>query len=317
MLEAEPLVITAAEGMYLIDSDGNRYLDGVSSLWCNVHGHRVREIDDAIRAQLDKVAHTTMLGLANEPATLLAERLMKIVPQNLKKVFYSMQARPRPKSPSSLPCSTGTTWDSPRSASSWRWARHTTATRLARCRSDAPRRFIAPICPWLFKVHFAPTRADQLETILKQHADRIAAIALEPIVQGAAGIIVHPPGFLSDARKLATKYEVLLICDEVATGFGRTGRMFAVEHEHVQPDLMCVGKGITGGYLPLAATLATQEIFRCIPGRTLRSQNVLPRPHLHRKPAGMRRGTRKPGAFREEQAFGSCHQGQRRARPYA
>src|SRR5215204_1923217 len=88
-LESDPLVITHAQGMYLIDSDGNRYLDGVSSLWCNVHGHRVPEIDDAIRAQLEKVAHTTMLGLANEPATLLADRLMKIVPRNLKKIFYS------------------------------------------------------------------------------------------------------------------------------------------------------------------------------------------------------------------------------------
>jgi adenosylmethionine-8-amino-7-oxononanoate aminotransferase len=106
-----------------------------------------------------------------------------------------------------------------------------------------------------------PPQADALEAVLQQHGQRIAAIALEPIVQGAAGMLLHPSGFLSEARRLATEYGVLLICDEVATGFGRTGTMFAVEHENVQPDLMCVGKGITGGYLPLAATFATHAIF--------------------------------------------------------
>jgi adenosylmethionine-8-amino-7-oxononanoate aminotransferase len=137
--------------------------------------------------------------------------------------------------------------------------------------------FHKPYFPLLFKVHYAPTphlyRSNlspqqlvrtciaSLEAILQEHSSRIAAICIEPIVQGAAGMIVHPPGFLKEVRRLATQYNTLLICDEVATGFGRTGKMFAVEHEDVQPDLMCVAKGISGGYLPLAATFATQQIF--------------------------------------------------------
>jgi adenosylmethionine-8-amino-7-oxononanoate aminotransferase len=268
-LESEPLVITAADGMYLIDSDGKRYLDGVSSLWCNVHGHRVPEIDAAIRAQLDKVAHTTMLGLANEPASLLAERLIKIVPNGLTKVFYSDSG------------ATGTEIAFKLAAQYWvnigkaekcefigfSDAYHgDTVGAMSIGRVDA---FHRAYFPMLFKVHFAPNpRAQQaggalrsLKTILDDHGSKLAAICIEPIIQGAGGMLIQPPGFLKEVRRLADQYNVLLICDEVATGFGRTGKMFACEHEGISPDLMCVGKGITGGYLPLAATFATQRIF--------------------------------------------------------
>jgi adenosylmethionine-8-amino-7-oxononanoate transaminase len=265
-LEDRPLVITAADGMYLIDSDGNRYLDGVSSLWCNVHGHRVPAIDEAIRKQLGKVAHTTMLGLASEPAILLAEQLIRLAPPGLAKVFYSDSG------------TTATEVAFKMAAQYWH--------NLGRCGksefiafADAyhgdtigaisvgrMETFHRPFNPLLFKVHFAPSPAREnslaeLERILASRRDHIAAICIEPIVQGAGGMIIQPPGFLSQVRKLATKHDVLLIADEVAVGFGRTGKMFACEHEGVTPDLMCLAKGISGGYLPLAATLSTQKIF--------------------------------------------------------
>ncbi|HWB53268.1 MAG TPA: adenosylmethionine--8-amino-7-oxononanoate transaminase [Tepidisphaeraceae bacterium] len=269
-LEDEPLVITAAEGMYLIDSDGNRYLDGVSSLWCNVHGHRVPEIDAAIEAQLKKVAHTTMLGLASEPAIVLADRLMKLVPQNLKKIFYSDSG------------ATATEVAFKLAAQYWFNLGHRdknefigfaeayhgdTFGAMSVGRTEL---FHRPYWPMLFRTHVAPIpgrarSGDEclaaLEQLLTQRAEHIAAICIEPIVQGAGGMIVQPAGFLGGVRKLATQYNTLLIADEVATGFGRTGKMFACEHEGVQPDLMCLAKGISGGYLPLAATLATQQIF--------------------------------------------------------
>jgi adenosylmethionine-8-amino-7-oxononanoate aminotransferase len=269
-LDDEPLVITRAEGMYLIDSDGNRYLDGVSSLWCNVHGHRVPEIDAAIRAQLDKVAHTTMLGLASEPAILLAERLVRIAPKGLTKVFYSDAGATATEIAFKLAVQYWHNVGCPAKKQfvAFRGAYHgDTFGAMSVGRMED---FHAPYLPMLFEVDFAPTPGtreagdlalDALRQKLSRDADRIAAICIEPIVQGAGGMIVHPPGFLGRVRKLATEFDVLLIADEVATGFGRTGKMFACEHESVSPDLMCVAKGISGGYLPLAATFATREIF--------------------------------------------------------
>ncbi len=290
-LQSDPLVITAADGMHLIDSDGNRYLDGVSSLWCNVHGHRVPEIDHAVRAQIDKVAHSTMLGLANEPATLLAERLMKIIPSNLTKVFYSDAGATATEIAFKLAVQY---WHNVGRGDKREFIAVSNAYHgdtfgaISVGRTEI---FHRAYLPMLFKTHFVPSpftyrsppignfqssitnspfpSADAvkrhclqcLERLLQQHHATIAAIAIEPLVQGAAGMIVHPPGYLSEVRRLATQYDVLLICDEVATGFGRTAKMFAVEHEVVQPDLMCVGKGISAGYLPLAATFANQQIF--------------------------------------------------------
>jgi adenosylmethionine-8-amino-7-oxononanoate aminotransferase len=299
--ESDPLVITDAEGMYLIDSDGHRYLDGVSSLWCNVHGHRVPEIDDAIRAQLRRVAHTTMLGLASEPAILLAERLMRIVPPGLTKVFYSDAGATATEIAFKLAAQYWFNVGRPEKNEFVGFAEAYHGDTVGAMSVGRVPAFHKPYFPMLFKVHFAAspyayrfeepnnrgrkparggeddTRASargywdsesvrqhcltELESILREHASRIAAICIEPMVQGAGGMIVQPSGFLSDVAALARKYDVLLIADEVATGFGRTGRMFACEHERVSPDLMCVAKGITGGYLPLAATFATQRIF--------------------------------------------------------
>jgi adenosylmethionine-8-amino-7-oxononanoate transaminase len=260
-LADETLVITDAQGMYLIDSDGNRYLDGVSSLWCNVHGHRVPEIDDAIRAQLDRVAHTTMLGLASEPGIILAERLMRLVPRGLAKIFYSDSGATATEIAIKLAVQYWHNLGRPEKNEivGFTDAYHGDTVGAMSVGRMPP--FHQPYFPMLFDVHFSPLSLTELERILVEHGNKIAAVCIEPIVQGAGGMIVHPAGFLAGVRRLCDRFDVLLIADEVAVGFGRTGKMFACEHENVSPDLMCVGKGITGGYLPLAATFATQRIF--------------------------------------------------------
>jgi adenosylmethionine---8-amino-7-oxononanoate aminotransferase len=260
-LADEALVITDARGMYLIDSDGNRYLDGVSSLWCNIHGHRVREIDDALRAQLDRVAHTTMLGLASEPGIILAERLMRLAPRGLTKIFYSDSGATATEIAIKIAVQYWHNLGRPEKNEivGFTDAYHGDTVGAMSVGRMPP--FHQPYFPMLFDVHFAPLSLTQLERILAEHSNTIAAVCIEPIVQGAGGMIVHPAGFLAGVRKLCDRFDVLLIADEVAVGFGRTGKMFACEHENVSPDLMCVGKGITGGYLPLAATFATQKIF--------------------------------------------------------
>lgn len=282
-LESDPLVITAGDGFYLIDSDGNRYIDGVSSLWCNVHGHRVPQIDNAIRTQLDRIAHSTMLGLANEPSILLAERLVKIIPPNLKKVFYSDAGATATEIAFKLAVQYWFNLGKPekREFVAFKEAYHgDTFGAISVGRMEA---FHRPYLPMLFPVLSSPSpsggkdRAEgellakkclaHLEQLLQFHDARIAAICIEPIVQGAGGMIIQPQGFLKGVRELAARYNTLLICDEVATGFARTGKMFAVEHEDVQPDLMTVAKGLTGGYLPLAATFATQQIFDAFLGK--------------------------------------------------
>src|SRR4051812_46470346 len=250
-LAGDPLVITAAEGMYLIDSDGNRYLDGVSSLWCNVHGHRVPEIDKAIRAQLEKVAHTTMLGLASEPAILLADRLTKIVPRNLKKVFYSDAGATATEIAFKMAAQYWFNTGKPNKCEFIGFADAYHGDTVGAMSVGRTAAFHKPYFPLLFKTHFAPSpyvyRSEmphdpatvrdrclrELETILQQHGHRIAAVCIEPIVQGAGGMIVQPAGFLRGVRELCNQYGVLMIADEVAVGFGRTGKMFACEHEGV------------------------------------------------------------------------------------
>jgi adenosylmethionine-8-amino-7-oxononanoate aminotransferase len=278
-LAEEQLIITDAQGMHLIDSDGNRYLDGVSSLWCNVHGHRVPEIDNAIRAQLDRVAHTTMLGLASEPGILLADRLMRLVPPGLTKIFYSDAGATANEIAFKLAVQYWHNLGRGEKNEFVGFAAAYHGDTVGAMSVGRMTAFHQPYFPMLFKVHFAPSpfvyrskKPDdpdavasdcltKLEEILRHRAGNIAAVCIEPIVQGAGGIIVQPAGFLAGVQKLCRQYDVLLIADEVAVGFGRTGKFFACEHENVSPDLMCVGKGISGGYLPLAATFATQQIF--------------------------------------------------------
>ncbi len=265
--EEEPLIIERAQGCTLTDTDGNRYLDGVSSLWCNVHGHGHPAIDRAVREQLERVAHTTMLGLSHPGAIELAQRLVELAPRGLQRVFYSDNG------------STATEVALKMAFQYWRH-RGEPARDGFICLRDAYHGdtigsvsvggidlFHACFGPLLFDAWQArPGSTEHMAALLREHAGRVAAVIVEPLVQGAAGILTHPDGYLRDVRALCDEHDVLLVCDEVATGFGRTGTMFACEQEDVAPDLMCVAKGLTGGYLPLAATLATERVYEAFLG---------------------------------------------------
>jgi adenosylmethionine-8-amino-7-oxononanoate aminotransferase len=260
-VEEEPLIVERAEGTDLIDISGRRYIDGVSSLWCNVHGHRHPRIDAALREQLEQVAHSTMLGLSHRPGIELAGRLMELAPPGLTRVFYSDSG------------STAAEIALKMAFQYWR-QRGEERTRFVSLRMAYHGDTIGSVSvggidlfhslyrPLLFDTLKAePGDIEDMERLLAAHRGEVAAVIMEPLVQGAAGMLVHPPGYLRAVRDLCDRHGVLLILDEVATGFGRTGRMFACEHEGVAPDLMCLAKGITGGYLPLAATLATERIY--------------------------------------------------------
>jgi len=257
-------MIERAEGSYLIDDGGRRYIDGVSSLWCNVHGHRHAGIDEALKEQLGKVAHSTMLGLSHPAAAELASRLVELAPPRLSRVFYS----------DSGSTATEIALKMAFQYQQQRGGQHRRRTSFVHLR-DAYHGdtigsvsvggidlFHATYRPLLFETHAAePGDAADLERVLAAHEEEVAAVILEPLVQGAAGMLVHPPGYLSVAREMCDRFGVLLICDEVATGFGRTGTMFACEQEGVAPDLLCLAKGLTGGYLPLAATMTSERIY--------------------------------------------------------
>lgn len=258
----EPVIVERAEGTDLVDTRGRRYIDGVSSLWCNVHGHREPRIDAAIRDQLDRVAHSTMLGLSHPPAIDLARRLVEIAPPGLTRVFYSDSG------------STATEIALKMAFQYWRQRGEERRTRFISLREayhgdtigsvsvGGIDLFHATYRPLLFETLSAePGDADDMRRLFEAHPGEIAGVIVEPLVQGAAGMIVHPPGYLRAVRELCDDHDTLLICDEVATGFGRTGRMWACEHEDVSPDLMCVAKGLTGGYLPLAATLTSERVY--------------------------------------------------------
>jgi adenosylmethionine---8-amino-7-oxononanoate aminotransferase len=260
----EPLVIERAEGTDLIDAAGRRYIDGVSSLWCNVHGHRHPLIDAAIREQLDRVAHSTMLGLTHRDAAELAARLVELAPPGLSRVFYSDSG----SSATEIALKMAFQYQRQRGGQHARRTSFVSLTggyhgdTLGAVSVGGIQLFHAAYSPLLFHAYRAePGDADQLECLLDFHAEDVAAVIVEPLVQGAAGIRVQPPGYLRRVRELCDRHDVLLICDEVATGFGRTGTMFACEQERVAPDFLCLGKGLTGGYLPLAATLATERVY--------------------------------------------------------
>ncbi len=263
-VEEEPLMIEAGAGSHLLASDGRRYIDGVSSLWCTVHGHGHEGIDAAISAQLERVAHTTMLGLAHPGAAELAGRLVDLAPPGLSRVFYSESGSTAVEIALKMAFQ----------FQQQRGGQHARRTSFVHLRDSYHGDTIGSVSvggiglfhatyrPLLFPTHAAePGDAADLERVLAAHEEEVAAVIVEPLIQGAAGMLVHPPGYLRAVRELCDAYGVLLICDEVATGFGRTGTMFACEQEDVAPDLLCLAKGLTGGYLPLAATLATERIY--------------------------------------------------------
>ncbi|MFO1519417.1 MAG: adenosylmethionine--8-amino-7-oxononanoate transaminase [bacterium] len=258
----EPLIVERGEGNYLVDVEGKKYLDGISSLWVTVHGHRKKEIDEAVKRQIDRVAHSTLLGLSNVPAIQLAEKLLRIVPQNLKKVFYSDSGS------TSVEIALKIAFQYFHNRGNQKKQKFVTLENayhgdtIGSVSVGGMDLFHSIYRPLLFDAYKIPRfDLEWLEKLLQDKHEEIAGVIVEPHIQGAAGMLLQPSGFLTKLRALTRKYETLLIVDEVATGFGRTGKMFACEHEGVEPDLLCLAKGITGGYLPLAATLATQAVY--------------------------------------------------------
>ena len=293
MAEYEPLVIERAEGCRLIDIDGREYLDGISSMWCNLHGHRHPKLDAALREQLDRVAHVTNLGMSNPTTIELAQRLAEIAPAGLNRVFFSDDGAtaievalkmafqywrqcPEPRPEKTLYVALGDAYH---------------GDTMGGISVGGVDRFTAKFAPLMFDVIRLPMPEtyrlppgvtsetacahylSQLEQVLTENHQRIAAMVIEPLVQCAAGMVTHPSGYLRGVREQCSKYDVLLIADEVAVGFGRTGKMFACEHEGVTPDFLCLAKGITGGYMPLAATLTTDEIWHAFLGTYAESKS--------------------------------------------
>ncbi len=277
-----PIVIERGEGSYLIDTDGNRYLDGVASIWTNVHGHCRPEINEALKKQIDRIEHSTLLGLANDRSAILAKRLVEIAPPGLRKVFYS---------------DNGSTAVEIAIKMAFQYHRHKGGSAAAKTKFITFRNayhgdtigavsvggidlFHGVFRPLLFPSIQAPSpycyRCEsggtgdesckrfclkELERLMEAHQQETAGLVIEPLVQCAGGMVVQPPGFVKKVRELCDRYDILMIADEVAVGFGRTGSLFACEREGVSPDLMALSKGLTAGYLPLAATLATQKIY--------------------------------------------------------
>jgi adenosylmethionine---8-amino-7-oxononanoate aminotransferase len=276
-----PIVIERGEGSWLIDSDGNRYLDGVGSIWTNVHGHCKREINEAVKSQVDLLEHSTLLGLTNDKATLLAGRLVAIAPEGMAKVFYSDNGSTAVEIGIKMAFQYWQHLGRPEKTKfiSFKNAYHgDTVGAVSVGGIDI---FHAVFRPLLFPTIQAPSpycyRCEltnerdcatcgmlclaELEKLMVAHAHEVAGLIIEPLVQGAGGMIVQPEGFVRRVRDLCDRYDILMVADEVAVGFGRTGAMFACGREGVTPDIMALSKGITAGYLPLAATLTTQKVY--------------------------------------------------------
>jgi adenosylmethionine---8-amino-7-oxononanoate aminotransferase len=273
--EKDILVIERGEGEFLIDTEGRRYIDGISSLWCNVHGHHVAELNQAVIEQLNQVAHTTLLGLANIPATLLAKRLVDLAAAcdlDLPKVFYSDNGSTAVEVACKMAFQYWKNLGKSRGKFLALGDSYHGDTLGAVSVGGIPL-FHEAFRGLTFAVDFidapvisrsVPTLAGAIEALDRQLAaapDAYAAIVVEPLVQGAGGMLMHTPGFLRELRRLADKYDVLLIADEVMTGFGRTGKMFACEQEGVTPDFLCLSKGLTAGYMPLGVTMTSRKIF--------------------------------------------------------
>ena len=288
-VRARPPVIVAGEGRRLQDVDGRWYWDGSSSIWLNVHGHRDPDLDRAVREQLDRIAHSTLLGQGNVPAAVLARRLVEVTPPGLERVFFSDSGATAVEIALKAAIQWFANQDRPQKRHVVGFTDNYHGDTMG-AMSVAP----DPVFHWPFlsmlpeqpRVPYpywlrhpdGPSSPDEamaatlrrLETLFAESADSIAAVIVEP-VEGAGGIRPAPVGFLRELRARCDANDVLLIVDEVATGFGKTGSMFACEAEDTTPDLLCVGKGLTGGYLPVAATLATNRVYEQFLGERRRT----------------------------------------------
>jgi adenosylmethionine-8-amino-7-oxononanoate aminotransferase len=278
-MSASQLVIERGRGVYLYDTEGKKYLDGVSSLWANVHGHSHPRIVNALREQLRHLQHSTFLGLTNVPAIKLAERLVKIAPPNLKRVFYSDNGSTAVEIALKMSFQY---WQQQGQTQKRRFISFTNAYHGDTIGSvsiggvDLFQRIFKPLLfksikafyPDCYRCPFgkSPDSCEvyclkDFETHISQRCRQVCAVVVEPAIQGAAGMLTAPKGFLKRIERLCRRHRVHLILDEVATGFGRTGTMFACEQEQVRPDFLVLAKGLTGGTLPLAATLTTENVF--------------------------------------------------------
>jgi adenosylmethionine---8-amino-7-oxononanoate aminotransferase len=283
----EPIIIERGKGSYLYDTHGKKYLDGTSSIWVNLHGHRHPALDRALTQQLGKIAHSTLLGLSNPPAIELARELIRIAPKGLERVFYSDNGSTavevalkmavqywQQRHPDAGPKHTfvhlklayhGDTVGAVSVGNIELFHSRFKPLLFPTMEAEPPYCYRCPLKLTYPSCRLACT--DPIEELLKSRHRELAGFIIEPLIQAAAGMITQPLGYLQRIRALCTRYNVLLIADEVATGFGRTGKMFACEHEQVTPDLMAVSKGLTGGYMPLAATLTTDAVYQAFLGK--------------------------------------------------
>ncbi len=277
-VDPPPILVRGANGVFLETQDGRRILDAISSWWVNIHGHSHPAIAAAIAEQATRMEHVVFAGFTHQPAEELAVRLGKIVPQPLRHVFFSDDGSTAVEVALKLALQYWKNCGRPgkRRIVALEHAYHGDTVGAMSVSDDSP--FTAAFDSWrmpVLRTHSAYcahcpvglTRQtcqieclNRLERLLSEQGDEIAAVIVEPLLQAAGGMIVHPEEFLSGVRRLTEAHDVLLIADEVLTGFGRTGRMFACERAAVVPDLMCVAKGLTGGFLPLAATFATDRV---------------------------------------------------------
>ena len=261
-LAEEPVVIESGEGAVLRDTKGREYLDANSSIWTNLHGHRHPMITQAIKDQLDLIAHSSFLGLANVPAIQLAEKLINIAPRGLTRVFYSDDGSTAMEVAIKMALQYWQHRQQPQRTKFVAFADAYHVDTLGAVSLGGIELFHATFKPLLFDV----IRVNDMAGLRSVADGKLAAVVIEPLIQGAGGMKLWPRGLLQELRAFCTQNGALLIADEVMTGFGRTGKMFACEHEGVTPDLMAVAKGLTGGYLPLAATLMTEKIFAAFLG---------------------------------------------------
>ena len=274
-----PLAIERAEGVWLQTTDGRRILDGISSWWVNIHGHGHPRLNRALREQTEKLQQVIFAGCTHEPAARLAARLVDVTPPGLGHAFYSDDGSTAVEVGLKLAAQYHVHRGDDKRTVFIALADAYHGDTFGTMAAGGVATFHGLFAPWLFEVRHAcaphgyddprdPTtlRADaagdgDLETILASAGDRVAAVVIEPMLQGAGGMRVWPVEFLRRVRELCDRFGVLLIADEVFTGFGRTGKLFACEHGPIVPDILCLSKAITGGYLPLAATLSTDAIF--------------------------------------------------------
>ena len=265
--------MVSAEGVRLRLADGRELIDGMSSWWAAIHGYRHPHLDAAAHRQIDTMSHVMFGGLTHEPAVELATRLARMAPGALNKVFLADSGSVSVEVAAKMAIQYQRSLGHPRRTrlATWRGGYHgDTLAPMSVCDPDGgmhamwrgvvTEQVFAPTPPG----HYDPAYAAELERVLRAHAGELAGVIVEPIVQGAGGMRFHHPAYLRDLRRIADETGVLLIFDEIATGFGRTGRLWAADHAGVAPDVMCVGKALTGGYLTLAATLTTDHVAEVI-----------------------------------------------------